>query len=79
MNSGRRLALISQALNELTSHYQEAFLLNVVCHLSLADVSKEMGISSQIAAIYVARAMMHIQRRIDDSETDLSRDARKPD
>lgn len=68
MNTTCRLVIISQALKELPADQQEAFLLHVVCRIGLDEVGKEMRISRRAAAIHVARAMMYIQRRLDEND-----------
>ena len=68
MRSGRRLAIIAIAVDELPPHYREAFLLRVVCGWSFEAVSREMRVSERMAKVYVARALMDIQRRLDTEE-----------
>ena len=68
MRCGRRLEVIASAVDELPSQYREAFLLRVVCGWSFEAVSREMGISERMAKVYVARALMDIQRRLDAEE-----------
>lgn len=69
MRSGRRLAIIASALDELSPQYREAFLLQVVCGWTFEAVSREMGISERMTKVYVARALMDIQHRLDVEET----------
>jgi len=69
MNAARRLEIIARAAGEPQPHHREAFLLYAVCNLSLDEVRREMRISERRARIYVARAMMYIQNRLDDDET----------
>ena len=69
MRSGRRLAIIASALDEFPPQYREAFLLQVVCGWTFEAVSREMGISERMAKVYVARALMDIQHRLDVEET----------
>lgn len=68
MRSGRRLEIIARAVDELPPHYREAFLLRVVCGWSFEAVSREMRVSERMAKVYVARALMDIQRRLDTEE-----------
>ena len=68
MRSARRLEIIARAVDELPLQYREAFLLRVVCGWSFEAVSREMGISERMAKVYVARALMDIQRRLDAEE-----------
>ena len=68
MRSARRLEIIARAVDELPLQYREAFLLRVVCGWSFEAVSREMGISERMAKVYVARALMDIQRRLDTEE-----------
>ena len=68
MRSGRRLAIIAIAVDELPPHYREAFLLRVVCGWSFEAVSREMRVSERMAKVYVARALIDIQRRLDTEE-----------
>ena len=64
MRSGRRLEIIASAVDELPPNYREAFLLRVVCGWSFEAVSREMRVSERMAKVYVARALMDIQRRL---------------
>jgi DNA-directed RNA polymerase specialized sigma24 family protein len=64
MRSGRRLEIIATAVDELPPHYREAFLLRVLCGWSFEAVSREMRVSERMAKVYVARALMDIQRRL---------------
>ena len=68
MRSRRRLEIIASAVDELPPHYREAFLLRVVCGWSFEAVSREMGISERMSKVYVARALMDIQHRLDIEE-----------
>ena len=68
MRFGRRLAIIASALDELPPQYREAFLLQVICGWTFEAVSREMGISERLAKVYVARALMDIQHRLDAEE-----------
>ena len=68
MRSGRRLEIIASAVEELPPQYREAFLLRVVCGWSFEAVSREMGVSERMAKVYVARALMDIQHRLDVAE-----------
>ncbi len=68
MRSGRRLEIIARAVEELPPHYREAFLLRAVCGWPFEAVSREMRISVRMAKVYVARALMDIQRRLDAEE-----------
>ena len=68
MRSGRRLAIIASALDELPSHHREAFLLQVVCGWPFEAVGREMRITERMAKVYVARALMDIERRLDAEE-----------
>lgn len=68
MRSGQRLEIIARAVDALPPHYREAFLLQVVCGWSFEAVSREMGITERMAKVYVARALMDIQRRLDAEE-----------
>lgn len=65
MCAGRRLDIIASAVDELPARYREAFLLQVVCGWTFEAVSREIGISERMAKVYVARALMHIQHRLD--------------
>ena len=65
MRSGRRLEIIASAVDELPPNYREAFLLRVVCGWSFEAVSREMTVSERMVKVYVARALMEIQRRLD--------------
>ena len=69
MRCGRRLEVIASAVDKLPPQYREAFLLRVVCGWSFEAVSREMGISERMAKVYVARALMDIQHRLDVEET----------
>ena len=64
----RRREIIASALDELPPQYREVFLLRVVCGWSIEAVSREMGISEQMAYVYVARVLMDIQYRLDAEE-----------
>lgn len=64
MDTAQRLEIIARALDELPPHHREAFLLYAVCHLSLDEVRREMRVSRRRARVYVARAMMYIQNRL---------------
>ena len=68
MRSGRGLEIIGSAVDELPPNYREAFLLRVVCGWSFEAVSREMRVSERMAKVYVARALMDIQRRLDAEE-----------
>ncbi len=68
MRSGRRLEIIARAVDELPPNYREAFLLRVVCGWSFEAVSQEMRVSGRMAEVYVARALMAIQRWLDAKE-----------
>ena len=68
MRAGRRLEIVARAVDELPAKYCEAFLLQVVCGWTFEAVSREMGISERMAKIYVARALMYIQHRLDVEE-----------
>ena len=68
MRSGRRLEMIASAVDELPPNYREAFLLRVVCGWSFEAVSREMTVSERMVKVYVARALMEIQRRLDAEE-----------
>ena len=68
MRSGRRLEIIARAVDEVPTHYREAFLLRVVCRWSFEAVSREMRVSERMAKVYVARALIDIQRRLDTEE-----------
>ena len=68
MRSGRRLEIIATAVDELPPHYREAFLLRVLCGWSFEAVSREMTVSERMVKVYVARALMEIQRRLDAEE-----------
>lgn len=65
MRAGRRLEIIAREVDELPAQYCEAFLLQVVCGWTFEAVSREMGISERMAKVYVARALMYIQHRLD--------------
>ena len=67
MRSGRQLAIIASALDELPPHYREAFLLQVVCGWPFEAVGREMRISERMAGIYTSRAFMRVQRELDAS------------
>ena len=64
----RRLEIIASAFDELPPQYREAFLLRMVCRWSFEAVSREMGVSERMAKVYVARALMDIQHRLDVEE-----------
>ena len=68
MRSGRRLEIIARAVDELPPRYREAFLMRVVCGWSFDAVSREMRVSERMSKVYVARALMDIQRRLDAEE-----------
>ncbi len=68
MRSGRRLEIIASAVDELPPNYREAFLLRVVCGWSFEAVSREMTVSERMVKVYVARALMEIQCRLDAEE-----------
>ena len=68
MRSGRRLEIIASVIDELPPQYREAFLLRMVCGWQFEAVSREMGISERMAKVYVARALIDIQRRLDAEE-----------
>lgn len=68
MTSGRRVEIIARAVDQLPRHYREAFLLRVLCGWSFEAVSREMRVSERMAKVYVVRALMDIQRRLDTEE-----------
>ena len=68
MRSERRLEIIASAVDELPPNCREAFLLRVVCGWSFEAVSREMRVSERMAKVYVVRALMEIQRRLDAEE-----------
>ena len=68
MRSRRRLEIIAGAIDELPPLYREAFLLRMVCGWPFDAVSREMRVSDRMAKVYVARALMDIQRRLDAEE-----------
>ena len=68
MRSGRRLEIIASVIDELPPQYREAFLLRVVCRWPFEAVSREMRVSDRMAKVYVARALIDIQRRLGAEE-----------
>ena len=68
MRSGGRLEIIASVIDELPPQYREAFLLRVVCRWPFEAVSREMRVSDRMAKVYVARALIDIQRRLDAEE-----------
>jgi len=63
-----RLSLISDAVQELPPKCRLAFLLRIVRCLPFEDVGQEMGISSRMAKIYVARTLELLRNRLDGPE-----------
>lgn len=64
----QRLAIVERAIDELPARCFEAFNLRVLHGLRFEEVGREMRISDRMAKIYVARALEHLQSRLDAAD-----------
>ena len=65
MEFARSVSLSAETVGKLPAHYREAFLLRVVCGWSFEALSRQMRVSERMGKVYVARALMYIQHRLD--------------
>ena len=72
--STHRLERLARAIDALPEHLREAFLLHAVCGYGFEALAQEMGITESIAKLYIARAFMAVQRRLDAEAADPARD-----
>lgn len=69
----QRLATVEQAIGELPPKCLEAFRLRVLNGLPFDQVGREMHMSDRMAKNYVARALEHLQSRLERADQPRSR------
>lgn len=67
-NARERWTLLIQAVSELPPRDHQAFMLRVAQSLPFEDVGRAMQVSSRMAKIYVARALVYLQRRLEGAD-----------
>jgi RNA polymerase sigma factor (sigma-70 family) len=69
LEARQRLALVKQALGELSPQRRVAFMRRVVDGLSFKEVANEMGVSVRMVKYHVASALEHCHRLIKREES----------
>lgn len=65
----QRLRHVEAAVAELPAQCRRAFILNRYEGLTQVEVAARMGISRQMAERHIAKAMLHLRNRVDESAT----------
>jgi RNA polymerase sigma-70 factor (ECF subfamily) len=61
------VAVLKQALQELPVKCREIFVLHRVEGLSRAEIAIRMGLGERMVRLYMARALEHVRRRLDEA------------
>jgi RNA polymerase sigma factor (sigma-70 family) len=63
------VAIMNSALLELPAKCREIFVLHRVDGLSRAEIASRMGLGERMVRLYMARALEHVRRRLDEAST----------
>lgn len=63
--AAEELAVLEQALRELSPAYRRAFILHRFEEWSTADVARELGVQERMARNYISRAAIYCKLRLD--------------
>jgi RNA polymerase sigma-70 factor (ECF subfamily) len=63
--AAEELAVLEQALRELSPAYRRAFILHRFEEWSTTDVARELGVQERMARIYISRAAIYCKLRLD--------------
>jgi RNA polymerase sigma-70 factor (ECF subfamily) len=63
-----QVAVIKQSLEELPPRCREVFILARIQNVSVEQIAEHMNVGTRCVWRYIARAMAHIQRRVDESQ-----------
>ena len=61
------VAVLKQALEELPVKCRDIFVLHRVEGLSRAEIAIRMGLGERMVRLYMARALEHVRRRLDEA------------
>jgi RNA polymerase sigma factor (sigma-70 family) len=61
------IAVLNRALDELPTKCRRIFVLYRVEELSRAEIAIRMGLGERMVRLYMARALEHLRRRIDEA------------
>jgi RNA polymerase sigma factor (sigma-70 family) len=61
------VAILHSALSELPSKCREVLILHRFEGLSRTEIAERMGLGERMVRLYMARALEHLQRRIDEA------------
>ena len=61
------VAIVNLALLELPEKCREIFVLHRVDGLSRAEIAARMGLGERMVRLYMARALEHVRRRLDEA------------
>lgn len=65
MLAEQELELIKEAIGELKSKYQRAFVLHKFDERSIAEVAVEMDLTPRMVRTYIARTVFYCRLRLD--------------
>jgi RNA polymerase sigma factor (sigma-70 family) len=68
------LAVLRNALEELSPRCREAFLLTRLSDLSSEEIARRVGVATRTVREYVVRATVHCRRRLDAAHTSATGD-----
>jgi RNA polymerase sigma-70 factor (ECF subfamily) len=64
------IAVLRSALDELPAKCRQIFVLHRLEGLSRAEIAIRMGLGERMVRLYMARALEHLRRRLDDASDD---------
>jgi RNA polymerase sigma-70 factor (ECF subfamily) len=64
------IAVLRRALDELPAKCRQIFVLHRLEGLSRAEIAIRMGLGERMVRLYMARALEHLRRRLDDASDD---------
>jgi|ERR1700734_290208 RNA polymerase sigma factor (sigma-70 family) len=68
--AGREMvAILRSALAELPTKCREIFVLHRIEGLSRAEIAARTGLGERMVRLYMARALEHVRRRLDEAST----------
>ena len=63
----QQIAVVDAGLKELPRKVREAFLLQRLNGISAAEAGRRLGLNKRTASFYVAKAMLHCRKRVDQA------------
>src|SRR5882672_7575900 len=63
-----QVAIVEASLNDLPEKVRDAFLMQRINGLSAAEVARRLGLNERTTCHYIAKAMLHCRKRLDEAQ-----------